>query len=43
MPAVIVDVSAIRALGYKPAHDLKSGIATVWPEFAGETAEGETL
>lgn len=43
MPAVIVDISAIRALGYKPTHDLKSGIATVWPEFAGETAEGETL
>src|SRR6266851_3617541 len=34
MPAVIVDISAARALGYRPAHDLKSGIATVWPEFA---------
>jgi len=34
MPAVIVDVSAARALGYQPAHDLKSGIATVWPEFS---------
>jgi UDP-glucose 4-epimerase len=33
MPAVIVDVSAARALGYQPTHDLKSGIATVWPEF----------
>jgi UDP-glucose 4-epimerase len=33
MPAVIVDISAIRALGYHPTHDLKSGIATVWPEF----------
>jgi UDP-glucose 4-epimerase len=38
MPAVIVDISAARALGYQPTHDLKSGIATVWPEFAGEPA-----
>jgi UDP-glucose 4-epimerase len=34
MPAVIVDISAARALGYKPEHDLKSGLATVWPEFS---------
>lgn len=34
MPAVIVDISAARALGYQPTHDLKSGIATVWPEWA---------
>ncbi|MBO0775121.1 MAG: NAD-dependent epimerase/dehydratase family protein [Actinobacteria bacterium] len=34
MPAVIVDISAARALGYQPSHDLKSGIATVWPEWA---------
>jgi UDP-glucose 4-epimerase len=34
MPAVIVDISAARALGYAPAHDLKSGLATVWPEFS---------
>src|SRR5262249_59056457 len=33
MPAVIVDISAARALGYRPTHDLKSGLATVWPEF----------
>jgi UDP-glucose 4-epimerase len=33
MPAVIVDISAAQALGYQPRHDLKSGIATVWPEF----------
>ena len=33
MPAVIVDISAARSLGYEPAHDLKSGIATVWPEW----------
>ena len=42
MPAVIVDISAARALGYQPTHDLKSGLATVWPEFAPPTpAEGE--
>jgi UDP-glucose 4-epimerase len=34
MPAVIVDISAARALGYHPGHDLKSGLATVWPEFS---------
>jgi UDP-glucose 4-epimerase len=34
MPAVIVDISAARAIGYQPKHDLKSGISTVWPEFA---------
>ena len=34
MPAVIVDISAARALGYEPKMDLKAGIATVWPEFA---------
>jgi UDP-glucose 4-epimerase len=33
MPAVIVDISAARAIGYQPTHDLKSGLATVWPEF----------
>lgn len=36
MPAVIVDNSAAQALGWQPRHDLKSGIATVWPEFAGD-------
>jgi UDP-glucose 4-epimerase len=34
MPAVIVDIAAARALGWKPAYDLTSGLATVWPEFA---------
>lgn len=37
IPAVIVDISAARALGYAPRFDLKAGIATVWPEFS-ETA-----
>ncbi|MEP7024072.1 MAG: NAD-dependent epimerase/dehydratase family protein [Actinomycetota bacterium] len=40
MPAVIVDISAAHAVGFEPTHDLKSGLATVWPEFAGvETAQ----
>ncbi len=40
MPAVIVDISAAQAVGYQPTHDLESGLATVWPEFAGaETAQ----
>jgi UDP-glucose 4-epimerase len=34
MPAVIIDISAAMALGYQPGHDLKSGMATVWPEFS---------
>jgi UDP-glucose 4-epimerase len=35
MPAVLVDTSVARGLGYVPGYDLKSGLATVWPEFAG--------
>jgi len=34
MPAVVIDISAARALGYEPRMDLKAGIATVWPEFS---------
>jgi UDP-glucose 4-epimerase len=33
MPAVVVDISAARALGYQPTIDLDAGLATVWPEF----------
>jgi len=33
MPAVVIDISAARALGYRPGYDLESGMATVWPEF----------
>src|SRR5215470_2731865 len=40
MPAVVLDVSAARALGYQPAFDLETGMATVWPDFAPKTAEG---
>ncbi len=39
MPAVLVDISAARALGYRPAHNLESGLATVWPEFAASADE----
>ena len=38
MPAVIIDISLARSLGYAPRFDLKAGIATVWPEFS-ETAK----
>lgn len=38
MPAVIVDISAARALGFEPTYDLKSGLGTVWPEFAPPAA-----
>src|SRR5450755_285606 len=34
MPAVIVDISRARSIGYEPEQDLKSGLSTVWPEFA---------
>jgi UDP-glucose 4-epimerase len=33
MPAVVVDISAARAIGYQPTMDLEAGLATVWPEF----------
>ncbi len=33
MPAVVVDISAALALGYRPVHDLETGMATVWPDF----------
>ena len=36
MPAVVVDISAARAIGYAPSHDLESGMATVWPDFRPE-------
>ena len=33
MPAVLLDISAIKALGYQPRYDLETGMATVWPDF----------
>jgi UDP-glucose 4-epimerase len=38
MPAVVLDISTARSLGYAPTYDLESGMATVWPEFAPATA-----
>jgi hypothetical protein len=37
MPAVVLDISAATALGYRPAYDLEAGMATVWPDFAPKT------
>jgi UDP-glucose 4-epimerase len=39
MPAVVVDISAAKALGYQPAYGLESGMATVWPEFDPENLD----
>jgi len=47
MPAIVIDISAAKALGYQPGYDLESGMATVWPEFDpaspqdARTLEGE--
>ena len=38
MPAVKLDISTARGLGYAPTYDLKAGMATVWPDFAPEGA-----
>jgi UDP-glucose 4-epimerase len=39
MPAVVLDISAAKALGYQPRYDLESGMATVWPDFRPEGPE----
>jgi UDP-glucose 4-epimerase len=33
MPAVIIDTSLARSLGYSPGYSLDDGLKTVWPEF----------
>jgi UDP-glucose 4-epimerase len=33
MPAVVLDISAIRSHGYRPQYNLERGMATVWPDF----------
>jgi UDP-glucose 4-epimerase len=33
MPAVKLDISVSRSLGYSPSYDLEKGMATVWPDF----------
>jgi UDP-glucose 4-epimerase len=40
MPAVVVDISAARAIGYQPTTGLEAGMATVWPEFRPGGAPG---
>ncbi|MCG5216830.1 NAD-dependent epimerase/dehydratase family protein [Streptosporangium soli] len=39
MPAVVLDISHARSLGYGPRYELTDGMATVWPEFAEQTGE----
>jgi UDP-glucose 4-epimerase len=34
MPAVVVDTSLARSLGYSPSMTLDAGLETVWPEFS---------
>ena len=38
MPAVRLDISTARGLGYEPTYDLEAGMATVWPDFAPDGA-----
>jgi UDP-glucose 4-epimerase len=40
MPAVVLDISAIKALGYQPRYDLEKGMATVWPDFDPQAEQG---
>jgi len=35
MAAVVLDISAISRLGYRPKYNLEQGMATVWPDFGG--------
>lgn len=41
MPAVVLDITRARALGYAPSHDLTTGMAGVWPDFSGEQPDDE--
>jgi UDP-glucose 4-epimerase len=43
MPAVVLDISAARAIGYEPAHTLEAGMATVWPDFDPKEARAHDL
>ncbi|GAA2037116.1 NAD(P)-dependent oxidoreductase [Pseudokineococcus marinus] len=40
MPAVVVDVSRARSLGYAPSTALAEGMATVWPDFRPAGLDG---
>jgi UDP-glucose 4-epimerase len=39
MPAVVLDISLARSLGYSPSMTLDAGLATVWPEFHQEAQQ----
>ncbi len=41
MPAVVLDISAATALGYRPGYDLEAGMATVWPDFDPAAGRGD--
>jgi UDP-glucose 4-epimerase len=43
MPAIVLDISAAKALGYRPGYDLEAGMATVWPEFDPANPQQTTL
>jgi UDP-glucose 4-epimerase len=38
MPAVVVDTSRARSLGYAPAYDLRAGLAATWEDFRANGA-----
>ncbi|MEO3890337.1 NAD-dependent epimerase/dehydratase family protein [Nonomuraea sp. B5E05] len=40
MPAVVLDTSLAKTLGYEPRHDLTTGLPTVWPDFVPGGVEG---
>jgi UDP-glucose 4-epimerase len=39
MPAVIVDIARARGIGYEPAVDLESGLASAWADIGGPDRE----
>lgn len=40
MPAVVVDISRARSLGFAPRVSLAEGLVDTWKDFAGQGAEG---
>jgi UDP-glucose 4-epimerase len=40
MPAVVVDTSRARTLGYAPAYDLAAGLAATWEDFEANGGGG---
>lgn len=37
MPAVVVDISRAKALGYHPEFSFEKGLQTVWADFSGDS------